>query len=172
MKSTFRRIPKVLADAFDLALWGLDDLDRDTTMELLGRYRRNRAKCIATWGVFETGKSVEDLEPVPTGYFLRIKQLDEAFQKLHQYRDGGAEDYVADDVVREVFRENAKRPRKPVNDYQRIGDFLQRRSYITSLNKKAIVADATAHFGVSESTIRRAIMSLGIAGRGKKSTVT
>jgi hypothetical protein len=167
-----RRYPKVLADAADSALSQLSDLNHDAVMELLARYRRNRAKCIATWGVLETGKSVEDIEPVPTEYFLRIKQLDEAFQKLHHYRNGGVGDYVADDVVREISRQNAKRPRKPVNDYQRIGDFLHRRNYIASLNKKAIVAEAMTHLGVSESTIRRAIRILGIAGRGKKSTVT
>lgn len=172
MKPTSRRFPRVLADAVDIALCAVSDFDRKTTMELLGRYRRNRAKYIATWGVLEPGKPVENLELVPTEYFLLIKQLDEAFQKLHHYRNGGAGDYVADDVVREISRQNAKRPRKPVNDYQRIGDFLHRRNYISSLNKKAIVAEAMTHLGVSESTIRRAIRSLGIAGRNKKSTVT
>jgi len=167
-----RRFPKILADDVELALGQLSDLKHDEVMELLGRYRSNRAKSIASWGVRNAGKPVKDLASVPVEYASRIKHLDEAFQKLHNYRSGGAADYVADDVVREVFRQNAKRPRKPVNDYQRIGDFLHRRNYTTSLNKKAIVADAAAHFGVSESTIRRAIGNLGIAGRGKKSTVT
>ncbi len=170
-----RRFPKVLADAVADAFSQVSDLKHDEVMELLERYRSNRdnrAKSIAYWGVLKIGETVESFEPVPTKYFLRIKQLDEAFQKLHHYRNGGAGDYVAADVVREISRQHAKRPRKSLNDYQAIGDFLHRRNYITSLNQKAIVADAVIHFGVSESTVRRAIKSLGIAGRGKKSAVT
>lgn len=165
------RFPKVLADELSAALFAVRDLGHEQTMDLLARYRRNRAKRIATWGVLSVGAPVDGLESIPCEHHWKIERLDDAFQKLHHYRDGGAGDYVATDVEREINRHRGKQPKRRDNAYEDICDYLRRKGYETSENKKELVADAVLHFDVSESTIRRAIKKGGLA-RQKRTTVT
>lgn len=152
-----RRFPKALAGELSFALSTVRDLGSEQTMELLARFRRNRVKYIATWGLFNTGAPVENLESILPEHHWKLEKLDEAFQKLHHYKNGGAEDYAAIDVERMINSQRAKQPRKRANDYRAIYAYLQSRGYESSVNKKALVADAESHFEVSESTIRRAI---------------
>lgn len=166
-----RRFPKVLADELEFALFAVRSLAPEKQAELLARYRRNRVKCIAVWGLLNLDAKVEGLESIPYEYADAIERLDKAFAKVHHYRNGGAGDYVADDVVSEVSRLNAKRPRKRETNYEEIGDYLRRRKYAASGNKKAIVADAMAHFDVSESTVQRVISKCALASR-KRPAVT
>jgi len=165
-KKQLPRFPKILADELDVALANTHELGPDKTMELLSKYRRNRAKRIATWGILDIGAPVDDLEPIPQEYAWQIEQLDQAFQKMHRYRSGGAGDYVAADVEREINRRRATQTRIRSTNHDEIGDYLRRRGYSASSNKKSLVVDAMEHFGVSESVVRRAIRYSGL-GRNR-----
>ncbi|MCU0809444.1 MAG: hypothetical protein MUE59_00115 [Thiobacillaceae bacterium] len=177
MKITIkRRIPKVLSDELNAALLEVDDLGHETVMELLARYRRNRVRRIARWdalitGVPVTDTQVEGLEPIPVEQFRNIERLDRAFQMLHEYRNGGASDYVAADVEKVINRLRAQGPRKRNNDYAQICTWLRQRGYATSENKKALVAAAADYFITSESTINRAMRVEGLV-RKKQIIVT
>jgi len=164
------RFPRVLWQELDAALSATDSLGLEQTKELLARYRRNRLKYIATWGVTNIGAKVEGLESIPLEHLRKIERLDEAFQKLHKYRQGGAGDYIAVDVERVINRLRAQQPRSHKTGYEEIGRYLHRRGYMASDNKKALVADAASYCQVSESTVRRAIRALGLTG--KKSAAT
>lgn len=159
------RIPRVLADELRLALGILDDLDRDLTMELLARFRRNRMRCIAAWGINSGPSPVQGLEPIPIERLADIERLDRAFRNLIAFKNGGAEDYVAVDVEKEINRARARQSRKRITPYQEIGMYLRRRGYAESANKKALVIDAMGHFQVSKSTVYRAIRDLGLVGK-------
>lgn len=54
---------------------------------------------------------------------------------------------------------------KPKNAGEAIAGYLKRRDYESSLNKKALVMEAAAHFKVGETTIRNAITKHGLANR-------
>jgi hypothetical protein len=157
-----RRFPKVLWDEVTVALRAVDDLGNETSMELLARYRRNRAKCIATWDVLNIGAPVDGLEFMSFRQLLKIEQLNKAFQKLHHYQNGGAGDYVAADVESAINSIRAQGPRKPKNNYDEICRWLRRIGYEASHNKKALVDDAIAAFGVKNSTIRTALREGGM----------
>jgi len=166
-----RRFPKVLADELSAALFAVSDLGHEAFMELLARYRRNRAKRIAVWGLLNNGAPVDGLEFIPLEQIRNIERLDEAFQKLHNYSDGGAGDYVAADVEKVINSFRAQGPRKRSHDYGEICMWLSRREYRSSDNKKALVAEAADFFSTSESTIFRALREGGLV-RAKRSTAT
>lgn len=167
-----RRFPKILAEEVLASLRGLDALNPDLVIEYLRRFRSNRAKTIAQWGILNIGSVVSGLEFIPIRYLQSIDRLDVAFEKLHRYRGGGAADYLAVAVVSEAQRQRARRSRKALQMDAEILRFLQRKDYANSDNKKAIVADAKSHFERSESTIRRIARNFGLVRKGKKSTVT
>lgn len=167
---TKRRLPKVLADELDKALFGLDKLGNEQVTNLLATFRRNRAKRISAWGILNIGSPTDGLEPFPLEHYPAIELLDEAFRKLHHFRNGGAGDYVAADVEREINRSRASGPRIRSSSYEDIARYLKQREYETSDNKKALVMDAISHFNTSESTVRKALRSQGLSRR--KSTVT
>jgi DNA polymerase/3'-5' exonuclease PolX len=172
MKRTIhRRIPKVLSDELEAALLAVEDLGHETFMELLARFRRGRTRCIAAWGILNIGAPVDGLESIPLEQLRNIERLDEAFQKLHKFRNGGAGDYVAADVEKAINRLRAQGPRKRTNDYEEICCWLRRRGYETSESKKDLRADAAKHFSTSEATIKRASSAGGLA-RKKQVTVT
>lgn len=171
VKKRLPRLPKVLADELFSALSLIDVLGHEHTMELLARYRRNCLKRITHWGISNIGAKVNGLEPIPSEHLPKIERLDAAFKKFHAYRNGGAEDYVATDVERSINRLRAAQPRSRIKNYEEIGEHLRRFGYLTSDNKKALVSDAASYFGVSESTIQRAIKAEGLIGM-KRSTVT
>lgn len=166
-----RRFPKILADRLSLALHAVRDLGHEKMLELLAIHRRNRAKCIATWGVLNNGAPVEGLEPIPLEHIHYIARLDEVFQELHEYMNGGADDYVASDVEKAINSIRAQGPRNRINDYEQIGSWLCRKGYAASDNKKALVGEAKAKFGVADSTVRRALRACGLTGK-KKTPVT
>ena len=171
--NTKRRLPKVLSDELNEALMAVEKLGDESAMDLLERFRRNRAKYISTWGVNNIGNAVSDLEEIPIEHFHAIVNLDKAFTKLHRYRNGGAGDYVAAEVNSEINRLRARKPRNRLNSDEDIAQYLKQRGYETSDNLKELVMDATSHFDTSESTVRRAISSQGLTKRKKrKSTVT
>lgn len=165
------RYPKVIADELNAALRAVRDLGHKQTDDLLARYRRNHVKCIATWGVLNIGAPVDGLESIPYEHLWKIARLDDAYQKLHHYREGGAGDYVATDVEREINRHRGKQTKRGDNEHEKICAYLRRKGYETSDNKRELVVDAELKFRVSESTIRRAIRKGGLA-RQKLTTVT
>ena len=161
-----RKFPIILSDKIKSAFYGVRNLDKGLVMDLLKRFRYNRVKYIGTVGLtFRDPDKVQeavDLKPIPAQYFLQIRDLDEAFQELHRYRNGGAGEYAARDVERALNSERAKSPRKRTSDHQEIYDFLVRRKYTTSQNKKAIIADACSRFGLGERTIYRVARRYGL----------
>lgn len=161
-KSALSRYPKVLADELHAALSGVSELTPETKMEYLERYRSNHVKCIATWGLLNIGAPVSGLKHIPEKYFQKIARLDAAFQKLHDYRNGGAGDYAAADVEKAINSFRAKGPRKRDHNYGEICDWLRRRGYESSDNKKRLVLDAVDVFDVSESRVRRALQANGM----------
>lgn len=166
-----RRFPKALADRLSFALQAVRDLEPERKLELLAIHRRNRAKCIATWGVLNNAAPVEGLEPIPLEHIHHIARLDEVFQELHEYMNGGADDYVAANVVSAISSIHAREPRETKNDYDEICRWLRRKGYETSDNKKALVEDAKANFKTSESTVRKALRAGGMT-RNKQTTVS
>ncbi len=172
-KSKLPRYPKVLFEKLRFALFCVRDLDHEMVMDLLMKYRCNRTRFIAATGInnkylpTEVGNcesvSVKDLEPIPIEHLHNIEQLDEAFQQLHKYRNGGAGDYIAADVESGINSLRAKMPRAPrigrgeKVDHDEICAYLRRRSYESSSNKKALRIDAMSHFNISERTIYTAL---------------
>jgi hypothetical protein len=177
-KKALRAIPKALADELAAALKATDPLG-DERPVLLARLRRNRAKSIAAWGICNIGTPVADLEAIPIENLTDIQRLDAAFGKLYHYKNGGAGDYAAKDVETAIRSHHASQPRKRENNYKEIADYLRRRNYIESSNKKALVEDARQRFAylnegmpISESTIRSALREHGLVRSKKKPTVT
>jgi hypothetical protein len=166
-----KRFPKVLADRLSFALHAVRDLGHEKMLELLAIHRRNHVKRIATWGILNTGAPVEGLESIPLEHIHNIDRLDQAFQEIHNYMDGGADDYVAADVVSAISRMHAQEPRETKNDYGEICDWLNKRGYATSDNKKALVLVAMGVFEISESTVRKALRAGGLA-RKKQTAAT
>jgi hypothetical protein len=161
-KKRLPRFPRVLWRELDEALLATESLGHVRTMELLARFRRNRIKFIVAWGVTGvlSGKPlnpVDGLEPMSLEEQRMMERLDKAFQALHSYRNGGAGEYAAVDVERAINRLRAKHPRNRKTDYKEIWEYLQRRGYERSDNKKALVIAAMSHFEKGESTIYRAI---------------
>lgn len=176
-KKKLRRVPKVIADELESAIRATEAF-ADQRLELLARYRRNRIRRIATWGISGIGEPVEGLELIPLEFINGIKALDTAFGKLHSFNNGGGGDYAAKDVETAIRSFHASQTRNRENDYGLIADYLRRRKYAESCNKKALVEDARSYFAflnhgkpIGESRVRRAIRDHGLA-RGKKSTGT
>jgi len=156
-KKKLHRIPKVIADELESAIRATEAFAGER-LELLARYRRNRIRRIATWGIGSIGEPVEGLELIPLECISGIETLDAALGKLHRFKSGGAGDYVAKDVGREINRCRASGPRKPRDEQQKeICQFLQKRDYMSQENKKAIRIAAMERFGVCEKTVYRAI---------------
>ena len=162
-KLTLSRIPKVLAEELEYALAVTDSLGESERSRLLAIHRRNRARCLADWGVLNVGSSVAEVEPMPLEHMRNIELLDKVFQKLHHFRSGGADDYTAIDVERAINSLRARGPRQQNNRYKDIADFLRKRRYGSSTNKKSLVAEAMSHFQISEPTVRRAIRAERLA---------
>lgn len=156
-KHALRRYPKVLSDELERALWIVDRLGHGIALGLLKKYRRNRRLRIAAWGISNIGVPVDGLEPIPFEYSDAIKKLDTAFSKWHHYRNGGAADYTAIGVEREINRIRAKMGRVRKNNDDEVISYLRQRGYASSDNKKAIISDAATHFNTSERAIYRSL---------------
>lgn len=176
-KKKLRKIPKVIADELESAIRATEVFS-DQRLELLARYRSNRIRRIAAWGISGIGEPFDGLEPIPLEWISGIEALDKALDKLHQFNNGCAGDYAAKDVETTIRSFHASQPRKRENEYKLIANYLRSRNYADSYNKKAIVEDAKSHFAylnhgqpISESRVRRAITDYGLARR-KKSTCT
>lgn len=98
---TERKYPKVLIVKFAFALSEFHKVgnSQEERHELLARYRRNRMRRIATWGIFNTGAPVDNLEHIPYEYYDAIGRMDEVFHEMHHFLDGGAEDYCAASIT-------------------------------------------------------------------------
>lgn len=176
-KKKLHRIPKVIADELERAIRSTEAF-ADQRLEFLTRYRSNRIRRIAAWGIRGIGEPFDGLEPIPLERISGIEALDQALDKLHRFNNGGAGDYAAKDVETTIRSFHASQTRNRENDYGLIADYLRRRKYSESCNKKALVEDARSHFAylnhgkpISESRVRRAIRDHGLA-RVKKSTGT
>lgn len=151
------KFPKVLTNKVSHALRATKDMGHERTKLLLDRHRSNHAKRIAAWGISNIGAPVPLLEPMPIEYLYKIKNLDDAFNELRHYIDGGASDYAAKEVGSHINRLRASVPRNRKTEYREIAEYLRIRNYEDSSNKKKLISDAQQHFSVSESTVRRAI---------------
>jgi hypothetical protein len=153
-----RRFPKALADRVSRALDGVRDLEPDYWLELLARYRRHRSRFIAKNGATVlTSRKPEppdEIELIPTDYLDAIARLDEAFQALHEYRNGGADLYISRDVNKYLQSLRAQHPRKSEFDHEAIAKYLIRRDYKNSNNKKEIIQAASSYFEAHPNTIR------------------
>ncbi|RFC31210.1 MAG: hypothetical protein DID91_2727704359 [Candidatus Nitrotoga sp. MKT] len=108
---TERKYPKVLIDKFAFALSEFHKVGNShkERHELLTRYRKNRLRRIATWGI-TWGKSdseisatfrapIANLEHIPHEHYDAIARMDEVFHEMHHFLDGGAEDYCAKSIT-------------------------------------------------------------------------
>lgn len=170
-----KRMPKVLADELLAALQAADKLGPGRAMELLRRYRLNRTKLIAYWGVANIGERppADIHESIPIEHLSVVQNLDRAFARLHHYRNGGAGDYAARDVETAIRSFRASGPRQRETNHYDICEYLKKRKYVENDNKKELVADAAEHFKCSESKVRKALSDGGLARNTarKKSTV-
>lgn len=168
-----RRFPKVLADELERALSAVSELGPDLALNLLAKYRNNRSKSIAAWGLFNIGAPVHGLESIPPEHLLKIQRLDDAYAKLHHYRNGGAVDYVASAVVREIAKARASLPRRRSRkiDCLAVADYLRSRGYSENANQKGLILEAMEHFKISERTVRDVAASSGLT-KVRKSTAT
>lgn len=169
-----RRFPKVLADELQFALSAVRELGPDLTEDLLARYRRNRAKSIATWGLFDIGAPVAGLESIPLEHLGKIERLDDAYAKLHHYRNGGAVDYVASDVAREIAKARASLPRLRSRkaDSLAVAEYLRSKQFPEIKNQKKLIDEAMERFKISERTVRDIAAKAGLTKARKKSTAT
>lgn len=169
-----RRFPKVLADELQFALSAVRELGPDLTEDLLARYRRNRAKSIATWGLFDIGAPVVGLESIPLEHLWKIEKLDDAYAKLHHYRNGGAVDYVASAVAMEIAKARASLPRQRSRkiDCLAVADYLRSRGYSENANQKVLILEAMEHFKISERSVRGIAEKAGLTKARKQSTAT
>jgi hypothetical protein len=96
-----RKFPKVLAEKLRHALGTFIrmGISPDEMLELLAQFRKNRSKSIAVWGIANVGTPVLDLSPIPILYRDALKELDEAYSELHNFQNGGAEDYCAASIT-------------------------------------------------------------------------
>lgn len=162
-KKKLKTIPKVIADELLAAFRATDSLGEMRSV-WLERYRQNRRKCIAAWGISNIGASVDGIEAIPIEYSQDIQRLDEVFRKLHHFLNGGAGDYAAKDVERVINQYRASGSRKARDEQQKeILKFLLSRDYPNQENQKAIRIAASERYGVSERTVSRAIEKGGIA---------
>ena len=161
---TRRRFPKVLADELSAALAAVRDLDQELVTEWLARYRSNMVKSISAWGLFNEGSPVAGLQLIPAEHFQKIQQLDVAFKKLHHYRDGGAADYVAQAVAKEISRARSSLPRQHSRKADRtaVADFLRSAGYASTKNKKGLILQAMHRFGIKERTARAIAKQAGL----------
>lgn len=157
MESTKRRFPKVLADELLAALSAVQELDPEVKMQLLARYRRNRGRYIAAWGLNSPEATPQGLEHIPFEWHSQIADLDKAFAKVHRYMGGGAEDYVASDVMKEINRSISRKRRTSTFTDEELNRYLSRRKFEESSEKVSIIAAAAEHFEVTTKTIRRRI---------------
>ena len=169
-----RRFPKVLADELHFALSAVRELGPDFTEYLLARYRRNRAKSIATWGLLNVGAPVDGLESIPVEHHWKIEKLDDAYAKLHHYRNGGAVDYVASAVAKEVSKARASLPRQRSRkaDSVAVAEYLRSKQFSEIKNQKKLIGEAVEHFKISERTVRDIAAKAGLTRARKQPTAT
>lgn len=151
-----RRLPPILTREIEIAFQAVKPLGHKKTFELLAQYRRNRAKHIAAWGLTTPTSIPLDLESIPAEDLWRIAALHQAFEKMWFYKNGGQGDYAAADVASFINSGYAQKTRRRKTEYDEIFQYLYRRKYEASSNKKALIAEAAEHFDVSPSTVNRA----------------
>ena len=143
-------------------------------MQLLKLYRKAKMRMIADVGirVENYNKNVRYFEHIPMEYRTAISDLDAAYGKLYHYLNGGAGDYAAIDVEKFINSERARLPRKHAAsaDNEEIAEYLMKRNYSSSVNKKEIILDAMERFDACESKVRKAANKHGLTNR-KKTTV-
>ena len=159
-----RRFPEILSKEVVFALHLLRSIEKDgyDGMKLLEIFRKNRINYIAENGI--SGKrevTIPDFAGIPPQYLMRLNQIDEAFQKFHEYRSKPGT-YVAADVVTEVYSLTHSSPRAKKVDDQAIIDYLKRRNYKNADPKKPLIFDAMEYFGVSESTVKKLASRAGL----------
>jgi len=108
--SIYKKLPKVLADKLRHAFWLCDKsgISRNDWQILLFKFRSNRAKQIAVWGITHKAKDfkslhVDGLEEIPIAFLSAIEKLDQAYQALNHWRDGGQNDYITQEIINDLI---------------------------------------------------------------------
>ncbi|MBY4828699.1 hypothetical protein [Burkholderia dolosa] len=177
-----RRFPKVLAEELSCALRCVERLipDPDERLEMLARFRRNRARRIAAWGLEPSSQAIDGCEHIPIEYDGALCDVDRAFAKLVGYRVH-PEDYASTEVAvligsaLQSRRASRPRNRKDGGLHEEIAGYLRRRGIKCAQRgeQKGIVQDAVEYFkeqglSVSETTIRRVIREHGLGTKHTK----
>ncbi len=167
---TKRKFPEVLSKKLSFALALLKNINDDgfDGVELLDIYRRNLIRNTVARGLtlFNSQDKVDELKvedpQIPPQYLWTLQLIDEAFQDLHSFLDGGADQYVARDVARTArsISHSGERSKKATDE--EIANFLKRRNYSDSDNKKALILDAMEHFDISRSKVLDAAKNNGL----------
>ncbi|MBC8386221.1 MAG: hypothetical protein H8E09_00095 [Gammaproteobacteria bacterium] len=112
-----RRFPPVLSErlSFALSLIRKINSEGEDVLELLSLYRKGKGR-ITGQGIFFTSDNkqskpdIDEWKSIPYRFFQDLKEIDEAFSELHDYRAGGIERYISKDVVDYVDNLNSKKP--------------------------------------------------------------
>lgn len=154
-----RRYPKVLADELLSALRDTDELG-PLRSEYLARLRRQLVRYFAERGVMvDAGpwKPIHNPEPIPLEWLDRIVALDTAYGKVHAFRNGGAEDYLAADVLRAANQIAAQQPRN-LAEVEELKAFLAAHDYphLTDRSAQARLKQRAAiKFGITVRSVNR-----------------
>ncbi|WP_316864144.1 hypothetical protein [Ralstonia mannitolilytica] len=171
-----RRFPEALAEELRRALGHAERLipDPDERWEMLSRFRRNRTRYIAAWGLEPNDRAVDGLEPIPFEYHDVLHDLDRAYAKLQDYRLH-PEHYVSATVAGVVESAlQSRRARGPRDEttglHEKVARYLKHRNIevVDRGLRKGIVQDAMKKFGLSERTVRRIMSDYGLSGKTKK----
>lgn len=102
-----RKYPKVLIEEFAFAVAAFNKIgnSHEERYELLQRFRRNRSRLIATWGILNIGAPVSGLEHVPHEHYSAIARIDEIYCKIQHFLNGGSEDYCAASITELVEKQ-------------------------------------------------------------------
>lgn len=171
-----RRFPEALAEELRRALSLAEQVipDPDERCEMFSRFRRNRTRYIAAWGLEPNDRPVVGLKPIPIEYHGVLHDLDRAYAKLQDYRLR-PEHYVSAPVAGVVERalqsRRASGPRDETRAlHEKVAQYLKRRN-IEAVDRdlrKGIVQDAMEKFSLSERTVRRIMRDYGLSARSKK----
>jgi|GEM_PF-2024443 len=171
-KSDLPEFPKILTEKIEFALYCVKDLSPELVSEYLENYRWNVVQWTVAKGITslpfisnpssDNKKDATQLKFVPYERYEDIRRLDDAYQHRNSFLENGADDYVAKSVESRVNSLRGSRPRltegKTKDErYKEICDYMNRCSYKDSDDKETLMANAVAHFDVSEGTIYNAL---------------
>lgn len=120
-KDIHRKFPKILADELSTALDTAKDLMGANVDEYLKLYRKARVELIAQKGITILEKDVIEQKMalntnIPYEFLTALNNLEQAFERLHRFNDGGAHEYVSEAIKKEVFRQSGGRGKGAISE--------------------------------------------------------